>query len=67
MFIDPLEIEEILSEYYDFTDWTDQDWEEVDRRIEKECNRRGIFEPEDGDEEYYAVCDGIISNYLKEN
>ena len=65
MFIDTNEIEEILGEYYDFSEWTEKMWADVDAEIERECAARGITYPDGGDEEYYAICDGVIGKYLK--
>lgn len=61
MKIDKLEIEEMLAEYYDFSEWNDADWEKADKEISAECERRGL-NPNDGDDaydEYSAVCDGV--------
>ena len=62
-FIDELEIEEILGEYYDFSNFTEGLWERADTEIHEECIRRGIEEPEG--EVYYAICDGVIGRIIK--
>lgn len=64
MFIDTLEIEEILGEYYDFEAMTQEDWSRADQEIKRLCLERGIFEPDGGDEEYYKICDGVIGKIM---
>ena len=64
MFIDTLEIEEMLSEYYDFSEFTDTDWEKVDSIVRKTCKARGVSPTRDYDT-YCAICDGAVAKVLK--
>ena len=63
-FIDQNEIEEMLSEYYDFSNFTDDQWRELDLAIQNECTKRGIS-PTDDYEEYARVCDVCVERTLK--
>ena len=64
MFIDQLEIEEILGEYYNFENFTAEQWKNADDEIFKTCQARGITTP-DGSDEFYAICDGVIGRIYK--
>lgn len=66
MYIDRNEIEEILGEYYDFSDWKEEDWERASEAIEKEVERRGIHVEESAEEydRYCAVCDGVVGRIM---
>ncbi len=54
-FIDRLEIEEMLGEYYNFEIVTDEMWIMLDSEIMKLCSERGVS-PE-YTEEYARICD----------
>ena len=63
MWIDTYEIEEMLGEYYDFRNVTDEQWREIDALIVAECNKRGIS-PTDDYDTYAAICDGCVGKVL---
>lgn len=62
-FIDRDELEDVLMDYYDFSNMSDLDWEKADKEIEKLCDKRGI---EADGEAYWKVCDGVIGRMLAE-
>lgn len=63
-FIDRLEIEEMLCEYYDFSNVSEKDWQEINKAVESECQRQGISSTDDY-EAYAKICDGCVSRILK--
>lgn len=63
MWIDTYEIEEMLGEYYDFQNVTDEQWREIDALIVAECNKRDIS-PTDDYDTYAAICDGCVGKVL---
>lgn len=63
-FIDKDEIEEMLSEYYDFSEVTETEWEQINSAIESECKKKGVS-PFGNYEEYAKICDGCVSRVLK--
>ena len=69
MFIDRDEIEEMLGCYYDFSQMTDEMWNEADELIEGEWERRGYTA--DDTQEFYdtysAVCDGAVGRVLRQH
>ena len=70
MFIDKLEIEEVLGQYYDFMEMSEEDWERADKEIERVCRERGIVFnntiSEEDNEVYWKICDGVIGKMLAE-
>lgn len=70
MTIDKLELEEILGDYYDFSDWEESDWERANKEIEAELERRGIEIGADTSmedlEEYWKICDGVCGRIMCE-
>ena len=62
-FIDKDEIEEMLGEYYDFSEVDDNTWKRIDKLVKEECKKRGVSR---NDYETYAkVCDGCVGKALK--
>lgn len=62
LYIDIYEIEEMLSEYYDFENVTDEQWEKIDKLVCENCNRLGVS-PMDY-EAYANICDGAVGKVL---
>lgn len=62
-FIDKDEIEEMLGEYYDFSEVDDNTWERIDKLVKEECKKRGV--PRNDYEAYAKVCDGCVGKVLK--
>ena len=60
-FIDIDEIEEMLGEYYDFSSFTEEQWNKVDDIVRKECGN----EPCDDYDEYARICDGAVAEVVK--
>ena len=62
-FIDRNEIEEMLGEYYDFENVSEDSWKRIDKLVKAECKKRGVSR---NDYEAYAkVCDGCVGKVLK--
>lgn len=62
-FIDKDEIEEMLGEYYNFSNVSDYAWKCIDNIVGSECERRGVS-PTDY-EAYAKICDGAVRKVLK--
>jgi hypothetical protein len=62
MFIDRYEIEDMLSEYYDFSNVDTETWEIIDESIELECEKRYVMPDEY--EAYARVCDICVGKVL---
>ena len=54
-FIDKDELEEMLREYYDFENISEEQWRALDKQIHLMCENRGI--DAEYTEEYARVCD----------
>lgn len=63
MFIDKDEIEEMLGEYYDFSNVSESQWQKIDKEVEQICKARGVDSEEDYDT-YSAICDGCVGRVL---
>jgi hypothetical protein len=64
MFIDPDEVEEMLGEYYDFADFDDETWQEIDKEVKNLCESRGVSPTEDY-EKYARICDIAVNKVLR--
>lgn len=62
-FIDRYEIEDMLSEYYDFSNVDIDTWKIIDELIKSECKKRGVS-PDDY-ENYARICDVCVGKVLK--
>lgn len=62
-FIDRYEIEDMLSEYYDFSNVDIDTWKIIDELIKSECEKRGVS-PDDY-EKYARICDVCVGKVLK--
>lgn len=62
-FIDRYEIEDMLSEYYDFSNVDIDTWKIIDELIKSECEKRGVS-PDDY-ENYARICDVCVGKVLK--
>jgi hypothetical protein len=62
-FIDRYEIEDMLSEYYDFSNVDIDTWKIIDELIKSECEKRGVS-PDDY-EQYARICDVCVGKVLK--
>ena len=63
MYIDILEIEEMLSEYYDFSKVSEEQWKKIDELVRDECEKRGVDSIDDY-ETYACICDGCVEKVL---
>lgn len=63
MFIDRDEVEEMLCEYYDFSEVTEDQWDQIDALVKGEVERRGIDPTSDYDT-YAAICDGCVGRVI---
>ena len=63
-FIDRDEIEEMLSEYYDFSEVSESEWDAINDAVESECKKKGVS-PFGNYEEYAKICDGCVSRVLR--
>lgn len=61
-FIDRYEIEDMLSEYYDFSMVDMETWKLIDQLVKSECEKRGVS-PDDY-EQYARVCDVCVGKVL---
>lgn len=64
MFIDPDEVEEMLGEYYDFADFDDETWQEIDKEVKTLCETRGVS-PTGDYEKYARICDIAVNKVLR--
>lgn len=64
MFIDPDEVEEMLGEYYDFADFDDETWQEIDKEVKNLCESRGVS-PTGDYEKYARICDIAVNKVLR--
>ena len=65
MFIDKDELEEMLSCYYDLPTLTDEQWNQIDAIVEKECRERDL-DPSTDYDIYCAICDGAVGKVIEE-